>query len=131
MWNDLDRKLIYLAALAMAIAFEHHWFAARWKRYERARGAMGVATVLAMALPLAISGVLDLDTLAWLVAAFGVAGAVTTGLYINEAAEVNRRAREIARESAEADRWGTRVFGESDGAGDPDRAECEGRDVRA
>jgi uncharacterized membrane protein len=90
----LGWKLLYLVALALIIAGEHRLFARKWRRYERARWTMGVATVFVLAVPLGVAGLLDGVTLMWLLAGFGVAGAVTTGLYTNEAADVNEKARQ-------------------------------------
>ncbi|RPI64476.1 MAG: hypothetical protein EHM48_00790 [Planctomycetaceae bacterium] len=104
----IDWKILYLVALAPAIAGEHWMFARKWRRYERARWTMGVATVFVLAAPLGIIGLLDSVTLLWLLAGFGVAGAVTVGLYTDEAANVNEQARrEIARET---ERQGTSVL---------------------
>ena len=116
MWEHLNYKIVYLIFLGIVVALEHRWFSKAWQRYERARWVMGVLTVFVLALPLAIEGTFHMDTLAWLLVAFGVSGLVTIGLYVNEAAKVNRNAREIAQTLEQ----GTGIPGESDGAGDSD-----------
>jgi len=73
--------LVYFVGLALVIALEHWIFGRRWRRFELARRTMGIATVLGLAWPLVQVGVLDFCTWFLLVCGFGVAGAVTAGLY--------------------------------------------------
>ena len=108
MFEDLFYKLVYIAALAIVIWAEHVVFAKPWKRNERARWVMGVATVMGLALFLVIAEMMDFQTWAWIFAAFGISGAITIGLYELEAANVNRRARETMSR-AETDDSGTRL----------------------
>jgi hypothetical protein len=104
MFDHLVWKLGYLALVAAVIAIEHKRFARRWKRYERARWTMGVATVLGLATPLAMVGWMDWATWCWLMAGFGVAGAMTTLLYLNEGANVNAIARKALRKASQTDK---------------------------
>lgn len=90
-FDYLGWKLLYLAVLAAVICAEHVAFAARWKRHELARRTLGIATVMVGAFPLAAAGLIDAATWLWLFAAFGVAGAVTAGLYTLRAAESHGR----------------------------------------
>jgi hypothetical protein len=99
MFENLVWKLVYLALVSAAITIEHKRFARLWKRYERARWTMGVATVLGLAAPLAMAGWMDWETWCWLLAGFGMAGAVTTLLYLNEGANVNTIARRAIRKA--------------------------------
>jgi hypothetical protein len=91
--DGLLQKLFFVALVGAAMWIEHKLIAKRWKRYERARWTVGVATVFALAMPLWWAGLFDGATLLWLLAGFGVAGAVTAGLYTNEAADVNEQAQ--------------------------------------
>ena len=83
--------IIAYLILATIIAVEHRLFAYRWRHYELARRTMGIATVLAWALLLALNGHIDTYTWTIITVAFGIAGAMIGALYTNEAA----RRREI------------------------------------
>jgi uncharacterized membrane protein len=91
--NFIEWKICYLLALALIMAAEHGLFAARWKRYERARWTMGVFTIFVLAAPLALAGIIDLTTTLWLFAGFGIAGAVSAALYTDESASLNDEAK--------------------------------------
>lgn len=104
MFDHLVWKLGYLVLVSVMIGIEHKRFARLWKRYERARWTMGVATVLGLAAPLVILGWMDWETWCWLLAGFGVAGAMTTLLYLNEAAHVNANARRAIRKADPTDK---------------------------
>jgi threonine/homoserine efflux transporter RhtA len=96
MFENLETKGLYLLVLAAITFVEHLLFAKRWKHQELARRTMGIATVLALALPLAIRGVIDANTWLTILFAFGVAGAVTAGLYkLEEAAYRQRRVESL------------------------------------
>ncbi len=101
MWSDLLPKASYIIALIIIISLEHHYLAARLKRHELARRTIGIATVFAAATPLAIIGVLDPHTLAWLFAGFGAAGAITAGMYTWEYAQDETHRTQLKRALAE------------------------------
>jgi hypothetical protein len=111
-------KLACLIAVGIVIAAEHQVFARRWEKYELARRTMGVATILLLSLPLTLAGMLDFATWEFIAAAFGVAGAITTGMYIDERSRLNAKAREAAR--AEAVRLGDAGLGGLGGSWDKD-----------
>lgn len=85
------QHLVYLAAIAVIIPVEHWVFARRWKNYELARRTMGIATIMGLALPLALTGHLDWFTWLIIMAAFCIAGAITAGLYTHEQATADQR----------------------------------------
>lgn len=60
----------------------------------------GVATVMALSLSLVILGGLDWVTWAWLLADFGIAGAVTGALYTHDKSKVNAQARRSTESQA-------------------------------
>jgi len=101
MWTNLPPKFIYILCVAIVCALEHHYLAARLKRHELARRTLGIATVFALATPLAAIGVLQLDTLAWLFAAFGAAGAITAAMYTWEYAQDEQRRIQLKRALSE------------------------------
>ena len=88
---NITTVLIKYLALATVIYIEHRLFAYRWRHYELARRTMGIATVLAWALILALCGIIDLYSWTVIAVAFGIVGAMIGALYTNEAA----RRREI------------------------------------
>lgn len=82
--------ILYLAAIAVIIPLEHRLFARAWKNYELARRVMGIATVMGLALPLALTGHLDWTTWLYLMAAFCLAGAITATMYTSEKAAADQ-----------------------------------------
>lgn len=93
MLDHLAQKTCYVIAVALVIAIEHKALASPWKRYEMSRWTLGIVTVMALSFPLVFLGGLDFSTWAWLMVGFGIAGAVTAGLYTNDKSKVNARAR--------------------------------------
>lgn len=79
-------KFLALAALALLIAVEHRTVAYLWRRRWITRTTLGVATVMAVTGVLVLFGLLDARTWMFILFAFGVAGAVTAGLYAWEEA---------------------------------------------
>jgi uncharacterized membrane protein len=76
--------VIYWLVLITVIVVEYALLAERWERYELARRAVGIATVMLGALPLVGLGYLDWWTWLILFVGFLVAGTVTTGLYLEK-----------------------------------------------
>lgn len=90
MFEHLETKAAYLALLAIAIVCEHLLVYEPWRKHELARRVLGIGTVMAFALLLAIAGVIDVSTWAFIMAAFGVAGAITGALHISRQAGQTR-----------------------------------------
>jgi hypothetical protein len=88
--TTLGWHLLYLTAAGAVVAIEHAGLARRLEHEPVARMAMGVATVMGLALPLALAGALDLATWLWLMGGFGVCGAVTWGMYLLDAERIRR-----------------------------------------
>jgi hypothetical protein len=96
-------KLVYPVVVIIAVIVEHKLFAKRWARHELARRTMGIATVLALALPWVLLDHFDRETYLWIWAAFGAAGAVVGAMYINNNdREAERKRREIYGRTKEA-----------------------------
>jgi hypothetical protein len=85
----MEKELIWqigvLGVLAVVTAVEHLVLARRLKEYELVRRGIGIVTVLGAGLPLALMGIISIECWIFFLVAFGVAGAVTIGLYIWEA----------------------------------------------
>lgn len=79
-------EMLALLILALIIAIEHRTVAYLWRRRWIARVTLGVATVMATAGVFVLTGTLDGPTWLFILFAFGVAGAVTAGLYAWEEA---------------------------------------------
>ena len=97
MWSNLLPKTVYLLIVAITCAVEHHYLAVRLKRHELARRTIGIATVFGLTVPLAVIGVLDPDTMLWLFAGFGSAGAITAALYTWEYAQDEQHRTQLKR----------------------------------
>jgi len=84
MEKEIASALLYTVTVAAATVAEHYTFGRWWKRNELARRTLGIATIMLLALPFVLSGVIDFAT--WLIILFGfaAAGAFKTGLAIME-----------------------------------------------
>jgi hypothetical protein len=76
-------KIMYVAALAAIVAYEHSTLGRRWRDYELARRALGIFTVMGWALPLA-KNQKGLGAWTTAFAGFMVAGATKTALTLLE-----------------------------------------------
>lgn len=79
-------QVFYIFLVILAVAIEHYLVGRAWKGYELARWTLGVATVMFLALPLALAGVIDFSTWLLIFFGFGFAGAITAGFAIHESA---------------------------------------------
>lgn len=75
---------IYITLAVAAVVIEHRTFGRWWAHNELARRTMGIATVMGLAMPFVLLGVLDLITWLMILFAFGAAGATKAGLMIHE-----------------------------------------------
>lgn len=93
-------NVAFVALVATLTAVEHLTLSKTWQRHELARWTMGVATVMFLSLLMvAVSEMSDFEVWLWMMAAFGAAGAVTSGLQTHEAAlSEARRKEEVKRE---------------------------------
>jgi amino acid transporter len=78
---------LYLALIAISVAFLHLKYYQKWRRHELARRTIGIATVLGFAAILALFNVIDRLSVAVIIVGFGVAGAVTGFFHTQAAAE--------------------------------------------
>lgn len=90
--NLIFFKLLYLIVLGTVIYWEHKIFTPRWEKFEYARRAMGILTVMGLGFMLVLFDVFEssLDTWLWLFFGFGLCGAVIMTMDIDSAAIHNK-----------------------------------------
>lgn len=93
----------YLGAVGVAVWLEHRLVGRLWRKHELSRRIMGIVTVLGLAVPLLVAGVLDWGTWLIIVNGFVIAGIILGFSRIWEIAtdeegerrELNERAKTI------------------------------------
>lgn len=89
---------IYILLAIFSVTAEHYTFGRWWAGNELARRTLGIITIMALAVPFILSGVMDFVTWLLILAAFGAAGATKAGLTINERERSRSHRGQIIRE---------------------------------
>lgn len=98
--RQLIYVILYLVAVGATVLVEHRLVAELWRKHEIARRIMGIVTVMGLAMPLLLLGVLDWVTWLTLMGGFCVAGSIIGTVYIWKHAKQEEEKLDAIREEA-------------------------------